>query len=95
MKDIDRIPMVNQLQKFCRTEKKASVAGKEKSQAGKTLVAGYVNQKKQKNCGCTGKPGNHEGQLFYAMKCLECGFEYEANGCDVWLRRCPKCATVK
>ena len=27
----------------------------------------------------------------YLLHCNECGFEYEANGCDVAIRKCPKC----
>ena len=29
------------------------------------------------------------------MECQECGNKYLANGCDVWLRKCPACQTVK
>lgn len=29
------------------------------------------------------------------MECLDCGHKYMANGCDVWLRKCPKCYPVK
>lgn len=43
---------------------------------GKTLIKGYINKNNQKNCGCTGKDGEYEGQLLYSMKCLDCGFEY-------------------
>ena len=25
------------------------------------------------------------------MECLECGHKYLANGCDIWLRKCPAC----
>jgi len=25
------------------------------------------------------------------MECLDCGHKYLANGCDVWLRKCPIC----
>lgn len=25
------------------------------------------------------------------MRCKNCGFEYEANGCDVAIRKCPNC----
>lgn len=27
----------------------------------------------------------------YLLHCNECGFEYEANGCDVAIRKCPRC----
>lgn len=61
------------------------------SPAGKSLVEGYINHNNQKNCGCTGKEGTLAGQRSFLMKCLDCGFEYEANGCDVWERKCPVC----
>lgn len=50
-----------------------------KKQTGQTLIEGYINKNNQENYGCTGKEGNHEGQLLYRMKCLDCGYEYEAN----------------
>lgn len=87
--DVERIPQLHQVGKF---EKKNHDVLRTSGSAGKTLTEGYVNSRNQKNCGCTGKEGNHKGQLLYAMKCLDCGFEYEANGCDVWLRKCPKCS---
>ena len=37
------------------------------------------------------KPGNHYNQTAYLLHCNECGFEYEANGCDVAIRKCPRC----
>ncbi|MDD2972563.1 MAG: hypothetical protein PHE02_10580 [Lachnospiraceae bacterium] len=97
----DRIPMIHKIEKYVKSSKttveKANI-GDEKNttsmtsgKSGKTLVEGYINRNNQKNCGCTGKEGNHEGQKLYRMKCLNCGFEYEANGCDVWLRKCLKC----
>ncbi|MBO5369839.1 MAG: HNH endonuclease [Clostridia bacterium] len=29
------------------------------------------------------------------MECLDCGHKYMANGCDVWLRKCPACQPAK
>ena len=29
------------------------------------------------------------------MECLDCGHKYLANGCDVWLRKCPACGVTK
>lgn len=26
-------------------------------------------------------------QKYYAMKCLNCGFEYKSNGSDIWQRK--------
>lgn len=91
----DRIETVHYIGKYSKGQaaphkKKAIIIGKRKS-VGKTLIEGYINKNNQKNCGCTGKDGAHEGQLLYSMKCLDCGFEYEVNGCDVWLVKCPSC----
>ncbi len=63
----------------------------DRKRKGRTLVEGYVNKNNQKNCGCTYHAGTLKGQNAYKMKCGNCGFEYEANGCDVWLRKCPRC----
>ena len=68
-----------------------SQAYKSKGKIGKTLVEGYVNKNNQENIGCLNKPGNHYNQMAYQMHCNNCGFEYEANGCDVAIRKCPKC----
>lgn len=93
----ERIQSVVDINKYQQRErlqikkKSEPIENKKKSEAGKTLYKGYINRNNQENCGCTGKAGNHEGQLYYAMKCRGCGFTYEANGCDVWLRKCPKC----
>lgn len=57
----------------------------------KTLVVGYINKNNQENRGCLNKPGNHYSQMAYLMHCNVCGFEYEANGCDVAIRKCPHC----
>lgn len=57
----------------------------------KTLVVGYINKNNQENRGCLNKPGNHYNQMAYLMHCNVCGFEYEANGCDVAIRKCPRC----
>lgn len=57
----------------------------------KTLIEGYVNKNNQENRGCLNKPGNHYNQMAYVLRCNCCGFEYEANGCDVAIRKCPRC----
>lgn len=67
------------------------ITHKKRSKQGKTLVVGYVNKNNQENKGCLNKPGNHYNQTAYLMHCNECGHEYEANGCDVAIRKCPKC----
>ena len=55
------------------------------------MVKGYTNRNNQENYGCLNKPGNHYNQMAYLLHCNECGFEYEANGCDVAIRKCPRC----
>ena len=57
----------------------------------KTLDIGYINKNNQKNLGFRGKSETHYNQNFFEMECLDCGHKYMANGCDVWLRRCPEC----
>ena len=57
----------------------------------KTTEAGYVNKNNQKNLGCTGETGTDHCQKFYQMECLKCGKKYNANGTDIWQRKCPNC----
>ena len=58
---------------------------------GNSTVPGYINKNNQQNMGGTGQEGTDHGQKLYQMKCLKCGFEYKANGTDIWQRKCPKC----
>lgn len=60
----------------------------------KSTDAGYINKNNQENLGYRGVSHTHYNQRFFGMKCLDCGHEYEANGCDVWLRKCPACQSV-
>ena len=64
---------------------------KRKNSNRRTLHIGYVNRNKQENMGCLNKPGNHYNQQAYKLKCQLCDFEYEANGCDIAIRKCPNC----
>ena len=57
----------------------------------KTTDSGYINKNNQKNLGYAGVSETHYNQRFFEMECLECGHKYYANGCDVWLRKCPQC----
>lgn len=57
----------------------------------KSLDIGYINKNNQKNLGYRGKSETHFNQSFFEMECLNCGHKYLANGCDVWLRKCPIC----
>jgi hypothetical protein len=58
---------------------------------GNSTLTGYVNKNNQQNMGGTGQAGSDHSQQFYQMKCLKCGYEYKANGSDIWQRKCPKC----
>ena len=57
----------------------------------KTTYVGYINKNNQKNLGYRGPSETHVSAKFYEMECLDCGHKYMANGCDVWLRKCPNC----
>ena len=57
----------------------------------KTTDTGYINKNNQKNLGYRGVSETHYNQKFFELECLNCGHKYFANGCDVWLRKCPSC----
>ncbi len=56
-----------------------------------TTEIGYINKNNQRNNGRTDKAGTDFGQWFYAMECLDCGCTYEANGSNIYEKRCPNC----
>ena len=60
-----------------------------------TTEIGYINKNNQRNNGRTTKSDNHYNQWFYELECLDCGHKYNANGSDIWLRKCPNCQTSK
>ena len=95
IKDEERIMPVTSVRKFGKNinvkNKEAAETRRTKRKTGKTLVKGYINRNNQENYGCLNKPGNHYNQMAYLLHCNECGFEYEANGCDVAIRKCPRC----
>lgn len=64
---------------------------KEEMKDMKTTDKGYLNKNNQRNNGRTGRPGTDYGQWFYEMECMNCGHKYNANGTDIWQRKCPKC----
>lgn len=68
---------------------------KKKVSKGKTVQIGYVNRNMQENMGCLNKNGTHPNQQAYKMRCQLCNFEYEANGCDIAIRKCPRCDSKK
>ena len=61
----------------------------------KTTDIGYINKNNQKNLGYRGASETHVSAKFYEMECLDCGHRYMANGCDVWLRKCPACGQAR
>ena len=60
-----------------------------------TTDAGYINKNNQKNLGYEGVSETHPSAKSYNMECLDCGHKYVANGCDIWLRKCPRCGVKK
>ena len=58
-----------------------------------TTQIGYINRKQQRCEGHRGVKGNDHCQWSYKMRCLieHCGYEYGANGSDVFQRKCPRC----
>jgi len=91
----ERIPAINEIEKFEKQLHKERDSKKKQEltqQTSKSTTAvGYISKNNQENCGLTGKEGTHAGQKLYQMKCQKCGYVYEANGCDIWLRKCPRC----
>ncbi len=61
----------------------------------KTTDIGYINKNNQRNLGYRGVSETHYNQKFFEMECLDCGHKYMANGCDIWLRKCPECQTLR
>lgn len=91
--DEQRIKALVTIEKYIKSvfhSESTNAAEEKKSnkKPGKTLIAGYVNRNNQENKGCLNKPGTHYNQTAYWLHCNQCGFEYEANGCDVAIRRC-------
>ena len=95
LRDEERIIPVAPVPKFDKSiiskKKERTEKVQAKRKIGRTLVEGYINRNNQVNYGCLNKPGNHYNQMAYLLHCNECGFEYEANGCDVAIRKCPRC----
>lgn len=95
LRDEERIIPVSSVPKFDKSiiskKKEITEKGHAKRKTGRTLVEGYINRNNQENYGCLNKPGNHYNQMAYLLHCNECGFVYEANGCDVAIRKCPRC----
>jgi len=58
-----------------------------------TTTIGYINRNSQKVHGTRGIGGTDHGAYSYKLECLEvdCGYEYGANGTDIFQRKCPRC----
>lgn len=91
----ERICVIHEIKKFKKplhnVRNNKNQQGISKHVSKPTTDVGYINKNNQENCGITGKEGTHSGHKLYQMKCRKCGYSYEANGCDIWLRRCPRC----
>ena len=57
----------------------------------KTTKPGYINKNNQKNIGRTEEQGTDHMQWFYSIERQKCNFKYNANGSDIWQRKCPNC----
>jgi hypothetical protein len=57
----------------------------------KTTKIGYVNKNNQENHGHCGEAGTDHNSIAYKLECLDCHYEYWANGTDVFHRKCPNC----
>ena len=58
--------------------------------AGTTEI-GFLNRNRQKVIGMSALASNHHNQRLFEMSCGDCGGSYNANGCDIHIRRCPLC----
>lgn len=72
-----------------RSPTKEPRMGKPRESKGTTEI-GYVNKHRQEVIRKTDITGSDRGQRVYVLRCLECDYEYGANGSDIWLRRCPR-----
>lgn len=55
-------------------------------------LLGIININNQKVVGKTDEyTSNHAYGTAWAMSCLNCNYEYGANGCDIHIRKCPNC----
>jgi hypothetical protein len=58
-------------------------------------IPGTVNRNGQITIRNTGEPGTDFGSYKYQVACSNCGYNYGANGGDIWERKCPKCGSGK
>ena len=70
--------------------RRTSASGPASRANQRTTTVGHVNRNEQEVVRPTGLPGTDHGQSIYVLRCKVCGFEYGANGSDIWVRKCPK-----
>ncbi len=56
-----------------------------------TTEPGYTNRNGQVVIRGTDLPGTDHYQYIYVLRCGACGYEYGANGSDIFQRKCPNC----
>ena len=56
-----------------------------------TTEPGYRNRNGQVVVRRTDLAGTDHNQYVYVLRCEACGYEYGANGSDIFQRRCPNC----
>lgn len=56
-----------------------------------STAVGYINRNNQINLGRTQERGTDHGQWLYRMRCEHCQTEYNANGSDIFQKKCPAC----
>lgn len=91
VEEADKIPAVVPIDKFSRKKDEMIPFTIKKVGDKSSLIQGYENKHNQRNLGYTGHTGNKPEQRAFKMKCLNCEYEYESNGCDVWQHKCPRC----
>jgi hypothetical protein len=56
-----------------------------------TTEPGYRNRNGQVVVRATDLAGTDHHQYVYMLRCGRCGYEYGANGSDIFQRKCPDC----
>ena len=69
----------------------ARVPRRARTASERTTDVGYENLNEQTVVRQTDLHGNLPGEKVYVLQCGRCGSEYGANGCDIYVRRCPAC----
>jgi hypothetical protein len=62
----------------------------------KAARLGFTNKNNQSVVGAAPEYfSNHDSAKPWQLYCLFCKNEYGANGCDIHIRKCPKCQNGK